>query len=115
MQLRDDRGAFPDGRPDSLHRAITDVADREDPLDSRLQRLWHSLRRAGVGSGSDEALRVEGDSTAGEPARRRIGSGEEEQVRNGKPFLCAGAPVAAPDALQAVIGRAEKLDDFGVA
>ena len=38
VQLRDDRGPLPDGRPHSLHRAATHVANGEDPLDAGLQR-----------------------------------------------------------------------------
>ena len=38
VQLRYDCGPLPDGRPHSLHRAATHVANGEDPLDPGLQR-----------------------------------------------------------------------------
>ena len=91
MQLRHDRGPFPNGRPDSLDRAAADVAHGEDSLDASLQRQRHPLDRARVGPGQDEALLVEGDPAAGQPARRRIGAGEQEQVGDGVPLLGAGA------------------------
>ncbi len=113
MQLRDDRGSLPDGRSHSLHRAAAHVADGEDPLDPGLQRQGHSLGRAHVFARSNEALVVEGDAAAREPARCRIGAGEEEQVGDGVLLLGTGAPVAPTDALQTLVGRAEELGDFG--
>src|SRR4029077_18460696 len=90
VQLRYDRGPLPNGRPHSLYRTITDVANGEDPPDANLQRERHPLHRAHVGAGQDEALFVEGHPTAGQPARRRIGPGEQEQVGPGVLFLGPG-------------------------
>src|SRR5436309_3269971 len=56
-----------------------------------------------------------GDAGAGEPARGRIGAGEEEQVGDGVLLLGPGAPVAPAHALQTLVGRAEELHDLGVA
>ena len=38
---------------------------------------------AHVGAGSDEPLLVERDAAADQPGRRRIGAGEDEEVRDG--------------------------------
>ena len=70
--------------------------------------------RAHVGAGPDEALLVERDAAAHEPARSGIRAGEEEQVGDLVLVLGSRAPVAAPDAMQTVVRRAEELDDLGI-
>src|SRR6188474_2276388 len=43
VQLRDDCCAFADRRPNALHRAGTDVADRKQTMHIRLQRHWRPI------------------------------------------------------------------------
>jgi hypothetical protein len=94
VQLGDHRRPFPDGRPDPFHRTATDVAHGEDSFDSGLQRQQLSIVRTHVGAGADEALLVQRDAAPREPAGRRLGADEEEQVGNGVLLVAPGETVA---------------------
>src|ERR1700687_1917822 len=75
VERSDHLRAFADRAADALHRSQPDVPDREDAA--------HARREGRVApAGDHEPVRVERDAAAGEPARRRIGAEEEEDVGN---------------------------------
>ena len=77
VQRGDHLGAFADGGGDALDRSGAHVADGEDAVAARLQRM---TPRSEVGARADEALGVERHVGLREPVRVRIGTDEQEEM-----------------------------------
>src|ERR1700730_6938955 len=109
MKRRHDLGAFADGSSHPLDRAWAHVADGEDTLAIRFQRMTpHSV----VDSCPDKAFLVQRHTAFREPVRIRIGSDEQKEMADRVCHLFATRAVAPAHAFK-IAFMTFKCGDFG--